>query len=54
MNKDAAVSPRAIAMTEEEKNLIKLIREMKNGELRVIVSKGSPVNAELIQRNIEL
>lgn len=48
------ISPRAIKMTEEEKNLIKLIREMKHGELHVTVSEGGPVKAELIDINIEL
>lgn len=39
---------------EKEKNLIRLIREVKYGELRVIIQDGVPIRVEELKKSIKL
>ena len=40
-------------LTEKELRLLKLIRELQFGELRIFVADGQPVRAEEIKKNIK-
>lgn len=44
----------AEAFTEREKKLIKLIREVGFGELRIFITEGQPVRAEEVKKSIKL
>lgn len=54
MTEESKVLKKPILVSEEEEHLFHLIREMKNGEMRIIVSEGDLVQAEQIERDIEL
>jgi len=41
-------------LTDKEKHLLQLIRQLGNGELRILVNDGKPVRAEKIVRKREL
>lgn len=41
-------------LTDRETNLIRLIRDIKHGELRIIIQEGQPVRVEEIKRSIKL
>ncbi len=41
-------------LTDKEKHLLQLIRQLGNGELRILVNDGKPVRAEEIVRKREL
>ena len=43
-----------IILLDQDKQLIRLIRQTKSGELRIIVEKGLPTRVEAIKRGIEL
>lgn len=43
-----------IVLSEQEKRLIRMIRELKYGELRIFISEGKPVRAEEIKKSIKL
>lgn len=43
-----------IVLTEHDRRLIEIIREMKRGELHIVVIKGTPVRAEEIRMDIAL
>lgn len=40
-------------LTEKEKLLLKLIRELGYGEIRIFVADGQPVRAEEIKKSIK-
>ncbi len=42
------------SLSEQDRELIRLIRRIKCGKLRIIVEKGRPVRVELTRKNIEL
>jgi hypothetical protein len=42
-----------LALTEKEKRLIQMIRELGYGEIRIIVTDGQPVRAEEIKKSIK-
>lgn len=39
--------------TEKEEKLLKLIREMKFGEIHIYVADGQPVRAEEIKKSVK-
>ncbi|SHI15069.1 hypothetical protein SAMN02745823_02816 [Sporobacter termitidis DSM 10068] len=41
-------------LSEREINLLRMLREMGNGELTLLICDGAPVVAEEIRKNIEL
>lgn len=41
-------------ITEKEEKLLRLIRDLKFGELRIFVADGQPVRAEEIKKSIKL
>ena len=43
-----------LIISEQEKNLILMIREMKYGELHIFVSGSVPVRVEEIKKSIKL
>lgn len=43
-----------IILNDQEKRLIQMIREMKNGELHIFISEGKPTRVEKIKKRIEL
>lgn len=43
-----------IPLTKEENNLIKIIREIDFGEVRVIITDGRPIRVEEIRKSIKL
>ncbi len=43
-----------IALTEQEKRLIMMIRELKYGELHLFIAEGNPIRAEEIKKSIKL
>lgn len=43
-----------VLLCERDRRLLHIIREMKNGELKIIVAKGMPIQAEKIMRNVPL
>lgn len=42
-----------LSLTEKEKLLLKLIRELGYGEVRIFVADGQPVRAEEIKKSIK-
>jgi hypothetical protein len=42
------------ALSDQDRQLIELIRGMKTGELHIFVSDGIPVRVEEIQTDVEL
>ena len=40
--------------TEKEKHLLKLIRELEFGEVRIFVANGQPVRAEEIKKSVKI
>ena len=46
--------PEWTELTEREKKLIRLIRELGFGELSIFVADGQPVRAEEIKKSIKL
>ena len=45
---------RTVEVSEKEENLILLIRNLKYGELRIIVQDSEPTRAESIKESIRL
>lgn len=45
--------PKNLSLTEKEKLLLKLIRELGYGEVRIFVADGQPVRAEEIKKSIK-
>ncbi len=43
-----------INLSEQEKRLIQMVRELKFGELRIFISDGHPVRVEEIKKSIKL
>jgi hypothetical protein len=43
-----------LSLSQQDKKLIQVIREMNSGELKITVAKGVPVCAEEIKRNVAL
>lgn len=43
-----------LGFSEAEKQLIRMIRELKYGEIRVIIQDGKPVRAEDIKKSVVL
>ena len=43
-----------LSLSAKEKKLIRLIREMRYGELQVFVAEGQPVRLEEVRRSIKL
>lgn len=43
----------SISLTDKEKKLIKLIRELGYGELKIFVTDGAPVRAEEVKQSIK-
>lgn len=43
-----------MALSEQEKRLVQMIRKMKDGELHIYVSDGKPIRVEKIRKRIEL
>ena len=43
-----------VQLSEKEEKLIRLIREMKFGELRLFVADSQPVRLEEVRRSIKL
>ncbi len=41
-------------LTVREANLIRLIRDIEHGELRIIIQEGQPVRVEEIKKSIKL
>jgi hypothetical protein len=41
-------------VTEKEKKLLDMLRQLKYGELRVLVNEGEPVRVENIIKSIKL
>ena len=41
-------------LSEQEKNLILMIRDVKYGELRIFITDSTPVRAEEIKKSIKL
>lgn len=44
----------SLVLTEKEKALIRMIRELKFGEVRIFVTDSQPVRAEEIRRSVKL
>ena len=44
----------SLVLTEKEKALICMIRELKFGEIRIFVTDSQPVRAEEIRRSVKL
>lgn len=42
-----------IPVTEKEEKLIKLIRDLKFGEIHIYVADGQPVRAEEIKKSVK-
>ena len=42
------------ALTEQEKELLTMLRSLEYGELRVVVQAGRPVRVEEIRRSVQL
>ncbi len=47
-------SDKEVILNKQDERLIRIIRELKSGELRIIVAKGMPVRAEEIKRDVAL
>lgn len=47
-------SDKEFPLTKEENNLIKIIREIDFGEVRVIITDGKPIRIEEIRKSIKL
>ena len=47
-------TPEDLSLSAKEKKLIRLIREMRYGELQVFVAEGQPVRLEEVRRSIKL
>lgn len=43
-----------IILTEHDRRLLQIIREVKRGEVHIVVVKGTPVRAEEIKRVVAL
>ncbi len=43
-----------VQLSEKEEKLIRLIREMKFGELRLLVADSQPVRLEEVRKSIKL
>ena len=43
-----------ILLSDQDRQLIELIREMKSGELHIFVSDGNPVRVEEVQTDVDL
>ncbi len=43
-----------LLLSEQEARLIKMIRDIKFGELHIFVSEGKPVRVEEIKKSIKL
>lgn len=39
--------------TEKEKNLLRMIRDLKFGEINIFVADGQPVRAEEIKKSVK-
>lgn len=42
------------ALTEKEEKLLKLIREIRFGEIKIIVQDGMPIRIEEVRKSIKL
>jgi hypothetical protein len=43
-----------LILNEQEERLIRMIREIKYGELHIFITDGKPVRAEEIKKSIKL
>ena len=51
---DMEQQEKTIALTRQEEKLIRLIRSIGYGEVRVIIKENGPIRAEEIRRSIQL
>lgn len=42
-----------LQITEKEEKLIRMIRELKFGEMRICIADGQPVRAEEVKKSIK-
>lgn len=42
------------ALTEQEKQILSLMRSVNYGELRIVINAGKPVRVEEIRKSIQL
>ena len=45
---------RAVELTKSEEKLISLIRDLRYGEVRVLIKAGQPIRAEEIKKSVQL
>lgn len=48
-----AENPSSVKLTEKEAQLIRLIRELGFGEMRIFVADSQPVRAEEIKKSVK-
>ena len=49
-----AVSDAANLYTEQERKLIRILRKLEYGEVRIMIKNGAPVRIEEIKKSIKL